>query len=174
MSASGPSDEATAFDRLACRVRAQGVTVGHARRQNAAVDAIYRARQHGGPSIHLLRKDLAAPEDAWREVALLAHEFGHHCSEMRRWRTEEYLAANKRMADGCLNLSDDEVCLVLREECIAWRVAAVVLEDLDIHVPHLDDIKWSNLRAYCTWMMVTEQSARNVDGEIHQWLGVTR
>ena len=103
------------------------------------------------------------PDDVWREVALLAHEFGHHVSHMQGWRSGPYFEANQRMANGCLHLSEDEVALILREECIAWQIGAMLLEGCGVVVPAFEEYKRSGLRAYCKWMLVTEASADIID-----------
>lgn len=160
-------DEATlAFEKLAAHVRAQGLDVRHSQRRSVNIDAVYKSREQGGPSIEVFRNDLGCADDAWREVALLAHEFGHHVSDLKGWRSEAYFAASKNVAAGHLHFEDEEVFLVLQEECIAWRVARIVLEGLDIEVPAFDEIKRSNLYAYCHWMMVADSWADHIDARI--------
>ena len=58
------------------------------------------------------------------------------------------------------------IVLVLQEECIAWWVARIVLEGLDIEVPAFGEIKRSNLYAYCHWMMVADSWADHIDARI--------
>jgi hypothetical protein len=163
------SDAAAAFSSLhalAEHIRSHGVQVQHVQRKAATVDAVYRSPIQGGPVIETFRKDVNAPDDPWREVALLAHEFGHHVSDLNGWRSPRYFAANQRMADGCLHLEDEEIVLVLQEECIAWRVARIVLEGLGIDVPDFEEIKRSKLRAYCRWMFVSDDWAEAIDAHV--------
>ena len=155
-----------AFEKLAGHARAQGLDVRHSQRRSVNIDAVYKSRDQGGPSIEIFRTDLAYPDDAWREVALLAHEFGHHVSELKGWRSDAYFAASKNVAAGHLHFEDEEVFLVLQEECIAWRVARIVLDGLSIEVPAFDEIKRSNLCAYCRWMMVADSWADHIDARI--------
>lgn len=155
----------SSLQSLADHIRSQGVRVLHAQRKGDSVDAVYRSAEQGGPVIEMFRKGIHTPDDPWREVALLAHEFGHYMSDRKGWRTPRYFTANQRMADG-LRLETEEVTLVLHEECIAWRLAAIALDGLGIDVPAFEEIKRSNLRAYCRWMFVSEDWAEVVDAHV--------
>jgi hypothetical protein len=154
---------AAAHAALAAHVQAQGLDLRYSLRRTDRIDAAFRTREQGGPSIEVYRKDLATADDVWREIALIAHEFGHATSERLGLRSDAYRLASDHVAHGYLHFSHEEVLLVLREEALAWAFAALVLEQLGIDVPGFEEMKRDNLCAYCRFMGMREEVAEMVD-----------
>lgn len=127
------------------------------RRFSPEYDAKYLAPHLGGPSITIYRDDVSVATNPWREVALLAHEFGHHSSESRGLRRADFYAANKRAHTGWHgSLSAVEISLVLIEECIAWRLGAEMLAQCGIAFPGYEVHRSENLLQYRKFFLVAE------------------